>query len=65
MKLTATGIVPDFHWIPFSLDTHDDCTEHLKPDAILGKYLNVTKKNKDVFKHSARLGELCKLNLCR
>ena len=43
MKLTATGIVLDFHRIPFSLDTTDYRTEHLKPDAILGKYLEMTK----------------------
>ena len=51
MGFTATGIVPDFHRIPFSLDTTDYRTKHLKPDAILGKYLDMTKMNKDVLEH--------------
>ena len=51
-KLTATGIVPDSHRIPFSLDRRlTILTEHLKPGAILRKIFGSHNRNRYVPKH--------------
>jgi hypothetical protein len=42
LKLTATGIVPDSHRIPFSFDNGVFDTEHLKLIAILVFFLIMT-----------------------